>query len=482
MVPLRAVTATFLSTVVFLAALPVVDAQNPTTCEHPNIGCCGDIQLILLNPDLQPDSQGFIRASGNFFVQFQAIGDGADDIATFGFSFGAYTTDFPEDVCDLPSEAWFTGQQVLNYRADTDASDGFFINLQTGLVPDGRYSAALHAYDANDNELARFWASAVVENCDQAADPVGLVERCGDDPAQMTRNDFIQPWPIVLPGDGVAPEDVNGFTLEFAEELSLLKVTLNGLDITAELAPWDGRLWDDDLKPGYGPNGLLAGTPLTEECNQTLPEVDNVHKCSHLGVAYLWEGRPLDENDLLRVEAVDLAGNRAVKDLHIGSGITGGAISGDLPIIDWTVADSLLTTEPTREVQFSFQVTNRGGGQGHPFADEIVPEGWAATWDPTHVPLDPGQTAEQRLVVTPPAGTPPGSYPVTAFMNYTSGGTPKTLRQDLTVDVDFEGAESFTDTTTVDGTGEDSEGSPAPLLVLVAAVMLAIAAVRRRTE
>lgn len=457
----------------FIYAVPGVEAQGVTTCDHPNIGCCGDITLLLLNPDLQPGSDGFIRASGNIFVQFQAIGEGADDIDNFGFSFGAYTADIPDDVCELPPQAWFTGQQVPNYRADTTPEDGFFINLQTGLVPDGQYTAALHAYDANDNELARFWTRAIVDNCDTAVDPAGQVERCDGDTEQMTRNDFIQPWPMVLPGDGLTAADVNGFTLEFPEELSDLKVTLNGQDITAELQPWEGREWDDDLLPGYGPYGLAS--ILVPECSQQPPQ-----ECAHLGVAYQWTTRPLTDDDVLRVEAADMAGNIATKDIHIGSGVTSGAIAADLPILAWAVDQQSVEVNPGDEPLFRFTITNRGGAQGHPFADQVVPEGWDYEWQPTHVPVDSGSEEDQEFIVRVPDDAEPGAYPVTALMNYTQGGQPKSLRQDLTITViETIGAETPDDED--ETTGEGEEESPALPVVFALIAIAGVAAARRRS-
>ncbi|HLF16349.1 MAG TPA: hypothetical protein VI796_02820, partial [Candidatus Thermoplasmatota archaeon] len=283
-----------------LALLALATALALTALPPPvaaQIHTCGEIQIIFKNPDLQPSEDGFIHASGQFFAQFQAIGADADKITTFGFSFGVDTIDFEESmVCENPPQTWFTGQQITNYRADTDPSDGFFINLQTPLVPDGTYTAAVHAYDADNNELARFWARAVVDNCDPQ--PLPPMERCDGDAEQNQAHDTTAPWPILLPGDGQKRDDVTGFSLEFAEELGNLTVTLNGVDITAELEPWEGRLWDDDLLPGYGPYGLNA--LLVPECSQQPPQ-----SCAPLGVAYQWNMRALTDTDFLRVEATD---------------------------------------------------------------------------------------------------------------------------------------------------------------------------------
>src|SRR5688500_8180847 len=79
-------------------AIPPASAQTHT---------CGDIQLVFVNPDLQPGEDGIIRASGQFFAQFQAIGADADKITTFGFSFGPDSVEFDEAACSQP--LWATG-------------------------------------------------------------------------------------------------------------------------------------------------------------------------------------------------------------------------------------------------------------------------------------------------------------------------------------------------------------------------------------
>ncbi len=435
---------------------------------------CGDIQIVFKNPDLQPAADDFIHASGQFFAQFQAIGEAADQITTFGFSFGAYTAEFDEAVCDLPPQLWFTGQQIPNYRADTDPSDGFFINLQTPLVPDGTYTAAVHAYDEGNNELARFWARAIVDNCDG-----DLGARCDGDAAQNQRQDKTAPWPIMLPGDGQKMANVTGFSLEFAEELSNLTVYLNNEDITASLEPWAGRVWDDDLLPGYGPYGL--GAILVPECSQQPPQT-----CGPLGVAYTWNGRELTDADLLRVEAADLAGNLAVKAIHIGSSVASGAITEAVPILRYTVDNVEQTIGTAGTAVFDFKVQNDGGGTGHPFAAAEGPEGWTLEWQPVHVVVEPGATEPQSLLVTAPRGAFPGSYAVNATLEYQAGGETKLLTQPLTVVLQAgEGPAPTTPaasgTVPVQGQEDSGKGSPgAGLAVLVIALASAAAILRRR--
>ena len=433
---------------------------------------CGPFQPIFRNPDLQPGADGFITAEGQFFAQFQVIGEGADAVTTIGFSFGAYTVDFdPATVCQGPSQTWYTGQQILNYRADTDPSDGFFINLQTPLVPDGEYTAAVHAYDASNNELARFWAKAVVDNCDPQ--PTPAQERCDGDAAQNQAHDRTSPWPMVLPGDGQKlNEGTTGFSLEFAEILSSLVVTLNGEDITPQLEQWPGRLWDDDLLPGYGPHGL--GAILVPECSRQPPQT-----CSTLGIAYRWNARPLTTTDVLRVDAVDMAGNRAVKDVHIGSSVAGGAITDAAPNLQITVDEVKKSTAAGQAAVFRFSIVNSGGGTAHPFTSTEGPEGWDLEWTP-HKPVEPGQSDVQELTVVPPTSTPSGEYQVNATISYPEAGTTRANHYNLTVVVG--GASAA-------GAGSDGasqteggkKGSPGVAPVLVLAVLaLAAMAVRRR--
>ena len=449
-----------------LAGLPAPAAAQ--------IHTCGPFEIIFRNPDLQPGTDGFITAEGQLFAQFQVIGAGADQVVTMGFSFGAYTTDFQEStVCPsgAPPQAWQSGQQIPNYRADVDASDGFFINLQTPLVPDGEYTAAVHAYDSSDNELGRFWAKAIVNNCD-APGPVPPA-RCDTDAAQHQTNDRTGPWPMILPGDGASlPDGTTGFSVEFAEELSNFTVHLNGKDITAEMEAWEGRLWDDDLLPGYGPNGL--GNILVPECSQQPPQ-----ECAHLGVSYRWNNRTLTDADFLRVEAADLAGNPIVKSIHIGSSVAGGAISEDFAILTHTVDVRELAVAPGSSATFGFTITNQGGATGHPAATATGPSGWTLEWQPIHVPVEPGQTKEQALVVTPPPTALAGRYEVNATLTYQRGGDEGVIAQPLVVVVGGDNVAGTDGNGTAKGGGKGSPGIP-PILVIAAFAAVAVVLRRRR--
>lgn len=428
---------------------------------------CGEIQIIFLNPDLQPANDGKIHASGDFFAQFQAIGAAASEIETFGFSFGHGASNLGDDVCDLPSQAWFTGQPLVNYRADVNEEDGFFINLQTPLVPDGEYSAAVHAYDASDNELARFWAPAVVDNCDTATAPG--VERCTDDEAQQLRMDTTAPWPIMLPGDGITPSDAS-LSIEFAEPVENLAVSLNGEDITAELESWEGRLWDNDYFPGYGPAGL--GGLVAPECSQEPPQ-----DCTTLGEAYKWNGRSLTDDDVWRVEATDLNGNAVSKDIHVGSGVTGGAISDDIPILTWQVAETNLETTPGSFALFQFTMSNQGGETGHPFVEAEGPPGFEFEWNPAHKPVPAGESSEQELTVTVPGVIAEGTYEVNATLEYNQQGAINELPYKLFVTI-ANGSSEEEIAALNEPEAEESPGAP---LVFAVIALAAIAARLRKS-
>lgn len=442
-------------------AVEAVEAQAPGTHQ------CGDILLVFRNPDLQPDpATGFIQASGKFFIQFQAIGARADDIKVFAFSFGPHTTSFDESACSQP--VWVTGTYVQNYRADREPGDGFFIGINTTLVPDGTYAAAIHAYDGSNNELARFWALAVVDNCDPQ--PTSAQERCPADHAQLVKHDTVAPWPVILPGDGKPVLEGAPLTVEFGEPIANLSVLLNGADITHQLAPWEGRTWDDDAIPDYGPGG--AGGLVLPPCSQEPPQ-----SCVHWGPAFRWDGRALTPDDVLHVTATDLAGNVATKDVHVGSAVAGGAISGDLPNLQVTVDAYTKSLAPGGAATFRFAMVNSGGGAAHAFANATAPAGWRANFLP-HEPVPPGQTKTQELTVEAPANAAPGTYPVFASIYYDRAGGKQSSDYRLNVTVGGPAGP----TGTVAGQEAAAKGSPglSAGLALVAVGAACAVALRRR--
>ncbi len=477
MVAMKKTLTALVASLFLVALIPPADAQ---------IYNCGEVDVIFLNPDLNARAEaGIIEASGSLFGQFQVHGENADKVEYIGFSFGLDPTNVDyTQFCqtDGYNGYYFSGQQILNYRADLDPSDGFFINLQTELVPDGDYSAAVHAFDANHNELGRFWARAVVDNCSDGnpnADPAG---RC----AANLDVDDTQPWPIVYPGDGQFPDfegfPSQGLSIEVAEALSEIQVILNGEDITDQLVEFPGRLWDDDLKPGYGPQGVISSNPVTAECNTIFPTTPQLHECGHLGVAYKWEERALEKGDVLNVRVVDLFGNEAKKDVHVGYGISSGISTADYPILEWQADHVIAEVEAGDSHEFPFTIKNTGGKQGHPFSyDELqfVPEGWDYSWS-AHVPVDPGESAETAFTIKVPDNATEGRHQVTVGMGYKGESAQDVeLQQILTVEVVGSSAADTADLDSMDTEEQESPAIAAPILLAGLGAMMAL---RRRRE
>lgn len=442
----------------FLSTAPTSQAQ---------IQSCGDgLQLFIRNPDIVPDSNGVFHVSGSLLVQFQVIGAEADKIEAFGLSFG-FDVPTGDEVCDLPPQAWLTGAYLEGYAMDTDKSDGFFIGINSNgqTSPQAELGVAVHGYDAAGNEIARFWGQVDLNHCG-AQPSLGCPDT--DFP------DFTMPWPILLPGDGVA-SPVDGFVFEFNEQLSALLVELNGVDVTAELTPWDSRpSWDQDSTPNGGPGGLFLRT--IQPC--TAPEP--VHSCGPLsGPAYQWTNRALTDDDIVRIIATDLKGNVAIKEIHIGSSVAGGTISDGVPILQMTFDNSTASATPGSTAIFPMRLQNSGGGTGHPFARAEVPAGWSYQWVPGHQPVAPGESETQQLEVMVPANATPGMHSVRALIDYRQGTQDKTLASALNVAVVTGGGANVNVDPEADAGGK-GKGAPAPGLLLAAlAVGIALLARRR---
>jgi hypothetical protein len=477
---MRKTATALIAGLIAFSVIPTVSAQ---------IENCGVVDVVFLNPDLNDAaSNGRIDANGAVFVQFQVIGERAADVAYIGFSFGVDTV--PQDSSACPEAEnydgnYFSGQQIQNYRADTDASDGFFINLQTTLVPDGDYTAAVHAYTKDDEELGRFWARAEVKNCDDD-DEDG---RCADDVEMNRVHDKTVPWPIILPGDGEWPDTADfpskGFSIEIAEPLGDpavdgdgIEVILNGVDISDQLVLWDGRQWDNDLRPGYGPYGALGDNEATSECAYPEAEVPQANDCEFLGEAYRWEERKLEKGDVLNVKITDVAGNIAKKDVHVGYGINGGISSGAYPILQWTADQVVAEVQAGTSAVFSFKTENLGAETGHPFArDElqIVPEGWTFDWS-AHQPVNAGEDTTNSFTIHVPDEAVEGRQQVTVGMSYKGqNGEEVDLQQILSIDVTGGADASITGEEI-----EEEQESPAAALPIIIAMLAGLLVVRRR--
>jgi hypothetical protein len=427
---------------------------------------CGDgFELFIRNPDVTPDNNGVFHVSGRLLLQFQVIGERADEIEAFGLSFG-FGTPLGEEVCDLPPQAWATGAYLEGYAVDNDKSDGFFIAINSNGQTSPQYDlgVAVHGYDKDFNEVARFWG-------------IARLDHCGGQPSLGCPDsdfpDFTMPWPILLPGDG-AKRPVDGFVFEFNEALSELLVELNGEDVTDQLEPWAARPdWDQDNFPDGGPGGLFLGT--IPPCSLPSP----LHECGPLaGPAYQWTRRALVDDDVVRIIATDMQGNIAVKEIHVGSSIAGGTIADGMPVLQMTFAASSLEVETGQTAVFAMRMQNNGGGEGHPFARAIVPEGWTYEWVPGHRPVPAGGSSEQELHVTVPANATQARHPVRAVIDYRQGAQDRTLESALNVVV-------LAPSTPVIESVDDasSKGSPAPsALALWAVIGSALVAARRASQ
>jgi len=202
--------------------------------------------------------------------------------------------------------------------------------------------------------------------------------------------------------------------------------------------------------------------------------------CDYLGEAYYYAARPITDDDIVRVEAADMAGNVVKREIHIGSGV-GGAITDDLPNLQITVDKLSEVVNPDQAAIFKFSLTNAGGTTGHPLVsidDETVTrlEGWEFTWTPVHKQVDPGATTEQELAVRPPSDVTLGSYLVNATFVYERGAEKKAQTWGLTIHV---GNAPAAGTGTNGPDGEGNKESPA-LGPVTGLALLAVAVVLRR--
>ncbi len=448
-----------------LAAVLAGVALAPTS--QAQIQSCGEgLELFIRNPDIVPDANGVFAVSGRLLLQFQVIGERAGEIEAFGLSFGG---DLPtgEEVCALPPQAWVTGAYIEGYSVDMDKSDGFFIaiNSNAQTSPQAQLGVAVHGYDANHNEVARFWGLVDLDHC-------GMQPSAGCPDADFP--DFTMPWPILLPGDG-AKSYVDGFTFEFNEQLSALAVELNGVDVTAQLQEWTERpAWDQDNFPDAGPGGVFLGA--APPCSQPAP----IQTCGPLtGPAYKWTERPVTDDDVIRILATDKKGNVAIKEIHIGSSVAGGTISDGFPILQMTFQSSGAEVAPGGTASFNMVMENSGGGTGHPFARGEVPAGWNFTWVPGHKPVEPGAKEEQQFEVHVPANATPGEYAVKALVDYRQGSQDKTLESALKVVVTAGGA-STAQVEALAAEGQKAKDSPAPGTLMALAVVGLAVLMRRR--
>lgn len=459
-------------------AAPLASAQFPTN----GIQSCGDMELFIANPDMRDvASDNKYHVAGDFYMQFQVQGEGASNIESFGFSVGL-PPENPDAICQTPEPLpMWAGFMLESYKADFDKSDGFFILMSTTGQSTPQHTdltVSVHAYDGAGTEQARFWTTAVVESCGSPTQPV-VQGGCSDD--DVIANDNLQPWPLILPGDG-EQDHAGGLYIDFAEPLTGLAVHLNGDDITAELneaSDADRKLWDDDTIYDHGPIGNVGvGSILTNPCEP--PQACKVGD----GPAYTWTERKMTSDDVVRVEAIDRSGNIAVKEIHMATAAFGGAVEGGIPILEMTFAETSLTGMQGDDVTFHMTMENTGSGEGHPFTnwqDGDYPAEWEEPlWDPGHEPVPPKGSSNQALIVSIPADAAPGTYKITPRMDYSQAGRDASVQSAVNVIVE----EAEVDPNDLDGDGipddEAEKESSAAGIILAAVALLGVAAVRRK--
>ncbi len=458
----------YLTLLVLLAALaPASVAASPSQIddERPEtvdaFEYCGDVRPVFLNPDLRPRDDGFVHASGWFFIQFQVITDGPDvAVDRLGFSFGKPIPDGAR-TCDGP--AWITDAYYKDYRVDDDPSDGFFIPINTTNVPDGEYAAAISIY-AGGEEIGRMFTRAIVENGCQVA---GCQDRSTE---EIIANDLVRPWPIVLPGDGQAPG--GGLTVEFGEPVTHVRATVDGEPV--ELEEIEPRTWDDDTWAA----AIDEDAPACPHCNDRA-----------WGPAYRWDGQ-VSAGAVVAIHAEDLNRNTVSKIVHISSSTVSGVISVQTPELEIRVPEANKQSEPGQAAEFEVVFQNVGKDTAHTNLHLEAPEGVEASWEPNHVMVDSGE--EARAVLTASAAEA-GTYEIDAWAAYKAGADEVRKQIPLTLQVGEGSSEESSggnqsqealNTSEVGTTGQedDENGVPLPGVGLILGSLLLSVALRSRTR
>ena len=380
-----------------LLVVPVASAQE----EVEGFQKCGDpeLTLVFMNPDLRVRDDGYLHASGTFFIQFQARGEAALTIESLKLSEGAETG---VSTCATPE--WVSDGMVLkNFRADYEPRDGFFIPINTCNVPNGVYAAGVSAYDKDLKELVRYWTRAKVDNGPGTTKD----ERCANP-------DTTAPWPIILPGDGERVDGGNGLYVEVGEELSEITAWVNNVKVP--LTEGLGPERDDDMLVDVGYHPALRDSGLTSA---------QLEKRQY--PAYTWDGEVRD-GDVIKVRAVDRWGNVAEKVTHVGDPTIGGRATLAAPEFELEVpetdkvADANGTaTYPVRYLTKSAEglhadlyVRNESGGTE-------LPPGITYRLTPNHVMMGGNEDLSGmiELVATPDAEL--GTYKILFAANYLAG-------------------------------------------------------------
>lgn len=425
-------------------------------------GSCG-VKLVLKNPDLQErPTSGKLEVSGLFFIQFQAVGANAEKVKSLSFSFGK---PIPDAAMTCTTPEWITGAYIKDYRSDRTPEDGFFVPINTTLVPDGEYAGAVHAYDASKAEIGRFFVKADVKN------GCGM-PRCQDKTAaDLVKTDKIVPWPRVLPGDGVQSNtDVQGLSIEFAEPVAEVQAFINGNETVLE--KWPGIPLDDDVIPGNDQDACTVPAPV---CVKRL-----------WGPAYKWVGE-IAQNDVVRVVAKDVSGNRVEKILHLLDPTQGAIVTGDKINVDISADETTKTTTPGHRIEYQLNLLSLGGQEAHVnlALSEYPTDKLELTLRPNHVVLKSGERATAALVTDVKPTTATGTFQFTVTATWRSEGQDVSKGLPLTLVVgDGTNAPppptgNATGNETGGAKGADG-GTPAPLLPAASAAIVAAAVVLRR--
>lgn len=443
---------------------------------------CGDAELALvfMNPDLEVQDDGFVHASGSFFIQFQARGERAFDIETFKFSFGK---DLPATTCDTPE--WVTGAYLKNYRADYDPRDGFFVPINTCNVPDGEYAAAISAYDKDLNELVRYYTKAKVENGP------------GNDKDERCANpDKTAPWPIILPGDGDRVDGGQGLYVEVGEAVSEIEAFVNGKKIA--LVEGVGPERDDDLVPDLGYTPTLRDSPVANS---------QLEKRSY--PAYTWNGI-LGPGDVVKVRVVDAWGNVAEKIAHLGDPTIGGRVTLANPDFELRVPETDKTADANGTARYPVTYVTKTSEGLH--ADLYVrgedggdlPPGVTYRLNPNHVMMGGNEDLTGEVLLIATKDVKPGTYRVLFVASYLAGesrlekSATLTFRVDAPPETDYTEKEAVADEDEdiakevvrdgrLDGdnltpaeTGDEPKDTPGAPLLLVLGTLALVGLLRRR--
>lgn len=417
---------------------------------------CGKYALLFQNPDLREDQDDWIHAQGQFFIQFQVVGEGSGEVTKMSFSFGKTddalydnpTVNCNEDIPESPAGQGTGGAYLLYYRSDFEKADGFFVPILTNNVPDGEYAAAIHAYNAAGTEVARAWAKAKVDNCN----PTTQGERCAVDSPESVAHDHTKPWPMVLPGDGEQTNGVNGLTVEFAEPVNdTVEVKVNGEVVP--LADWTPPARDDDVVPNND----------DQDCPVNVPQV-----CTRkvYGPGFKWEN-PVAVGDIIEVYAVDANGNEIFKQIHYGLDTSGGTVDLQRPELKLSALNGqTVAIQPGDFHEFVVRVENIGADVAHTQL-AVAPTDPNATlttyWmnaeggQTSHLVVEAGQQVEAKVHVQSDAATPHETFEVLATATYDVEGqdVTKELRLMVTIDPNASGTHHGTH-------GGNATSSPTP--------------------